>query len=209
MNRRQFRSAKSAMQQFQSDSLDRSESRCSFLYRGSRGIVESNQRVRSRDRPLLFSTTQQNPDAGTILAPSRVRNLALPKIPARKESSGEAAVTVRGTLLLKKTSSSLRPHWNVDSASHQRRRALRWFLTAIIFSLPFIDAKLHPAIAAATPAALPGTVQAEDFDDGGAGVSYRDTTPGNSGGQYRATDVDIEDDCGQWWRIRPRVGLRR
>ena len=44
----------------------------------------------------------------------------------------------------------------------------------------------------AVPTALPGTMQMEDFDEGGSGVSYRDTTAGNSGGQYRASDVDIE-----------------
>ena len=43
-----------------------------------------------------------------------------------------------------------------------------------------------------TSAALPGVVQAENFDDGANGVAYSDTTPGNSGGQYRSTDVDIE-----------------
>ncbi len=43
-----------------------------------------------------------------------------------------------------------------------------------------------------TPIALPGTIEAENFDNGGAGVAYFDTTPGNSGGQYRSTDVDIE-----------------
>ena len=44
-----------------------------------------------------------------------------------------------------------------------------------------------------TPITLPATIQAENFDDGGSGVAYLDTTPANSGGQYRATDVDIED----------------
>lgn len=43
-----------------------------------------------------------------------------------------------------------------------------------------------------TPAALPGTVQAENFDEGGAGVAYFDTNAGNNGGAYRTTDVDIE-----------------
>jgi hypothetical protein len=42
------------------------------------------------------------------------------------------------------------------------------------------------------PAALPGVVQAENFDEGGRGVAYVDTTPGNAGGRYRTTDVDIE-----------------
>ena len=195
MNRRQFRSAKSAMQQFQSDSLDRSESRCSFLYgdrEGSRSrINECNHAIdlccfRQLNRIPTRAQSWLLHASGTWLSRKFLR----------EKNRAVAAVTVRGTLLLKKTSSSLRPHWNVDSANHQRRRALRWFLTAIIFSLPFIDAKLHPAIAAATPAALPGTVQAEDFDDGAAGVAYRDTTSGNSGGQYRSTDVDIESDVG-------------
>ena len=34
-------------------------------------------------------------------------------------------------------------------------------------------------------------VQAEDYDEGGQGTAYRDTTPGNSGGVYRSDDVDI------------------
>lgn len=39
---------------------------------------------------------------------------------------------------------------------------------------------------------LPGIVQGENFDNGGAQVAYRDFTAGNSGGSYRATDVDIQ-----------------
>jgi len=42
------------------------------------------------------------------------------------------------------------------------------------------------------PVALPGTVQAANFDNGGEGVAYHDSTSGNTGGAYRATDVDIE-----------------
>src|SRR6202049_3187450 len=41
-------------------------------------------------------------------------------------------------------------------------------------------------------AALPGTVQAEDYDKGGEGLAYHDTTAGNSGGAYRQDDVDIQ-----------------
>jgi endonuclease/exonuclease/phosphatase family metal-dependent hydrolase len=44
-----------------------------------------------------------------------------------------------------------------------------------------------------TPVSLPGRVQAEDFDAGVDGVSYHDSTPGNAGGAYRQTDVDIEN----------------
>jgi hypothetical protein len=43
-----------------------------------------------------------------------------------------------------------------------------------------------------TPAAIPGTIQAENYDNGGEGVAYHDTTSGNSGGQYRSNNVDIE-----------------
>jgi Subtilase family/Carbohydrate binding module (family 6) len=35
-------------------------------------------------------------------------------------------------------------------------------------------------------------IEAEDFDISGAGESYGDTSPGNDGGEYRNTDVDIE-----------------
>lgn len=44
----------------------------------------------------------------------------------------------------------------------------------------------------AAPVALPGTIEAENFDEGGASVAYSDATPGNRGGAYRQTDVDIE-----------------
>jgi hypothetical protein len=42
-----------------------------------------------------------------------------------------------------------------------------------------------------TPAAVPGTIEAENYDTGGEGVSYHDTTAGNSGGVYRNDGVDI------------------
>jgi hypothetical protein len=42
-------------------------------------------------------------------------------------------------------------------------------------------------------ASLPGLIQVENFDEGGSGVAYRDTTSGNAGGQYRSGDVDVED----------------
>jgi len=56
--------------------------------------------------------------------------------------------------------------------------------------------KITPSVPSApyggTAAVLPGTIQAENFDDGGARSGYADTTAGNAGGKYRATDVDIE-----------------
>ncbi|WP_049903141.1 malectin domain-containing carbohydrate-binding protein [Halococcus agarilyticus] len=50
-----------------------------------------------------------------------------------------------------------------------------------------------------TARTLPGRVQAEDFDTGGEGVSYHDTTPGeedDTAGEYRSSDVDIEAGSG-------------
>src|SRR5262249_22527479 len=43
-----------------------------------------------------------------------------------------------------------------------------------------------------TAVQLPGTVQAENFDEGGPGIAYFDTTAGNAGNLYRTTDVDLE-----------------
>ncbi|GIW59941.1 MAG: hypothetical protein KatS3mg087_1007 [Patescibacteria group bacterium] len=39
---------------------------------------------------------------------------------------------------------------------------------------------------------LPGRIEAENYDEGGAAKAYFDTSAGNSGGQYRSEDVDIE-----------------
>ena len=52
---------------------------------------------------------------------------------------------------------------------------------------------LSPAPFGGIARALPGIVQAEDFDEGGEGVAYHDTDASNTGGQYRSTGVDIEN----------------
>jgi endonuclease/exonuclease/phosphatase family metal-dependent hydrolase len=43
-----------------------------------------------------------------------------------------------------------------------------------------------------SPVEIPGRIEAENFDNGGPGVAYADTTFGNDGGAYRSTDVDIQ-----------------
>jgi len=43
-----------------------------------------------------------------------------------------------------------------------------------------------------TPAAIPGTIAAANFDSGPAGSAYSDRSPGNYGGAYRSSDVDIQ-----------------
>ena len=64
-----------------------------------------------------------------------------------------------------------------------------------------------------TPAAIPGTVQAEDYDTGGQGLAYHVTSVNGSGNGYRADGVNLEttsdtgggydlgwSDGGQWFR---------
>ncbi len=43
-----------------------------------------------------------------------------------------------------------------------------------------------------TPAPIPGKVQFENYDVGGLGHAYYDTTSGNAGGAYRSNSVDIQ-----------------
>jgi hypothetical protein len=42
------------------------------------------------------------------------------------------------------------------------------------------------------PHPVPGKIEAEDYDIGGEGVAYHDTTLGNEGGEYRGDDVGIQ-----------------
>jgi endonuclease/exonuclease/phosphatase family metal-dependent hydrolase len=43
-----------------------------------------------------------------------------------------------------------------------------------------------------TAIAIPAKISVGNFDNGGEGVAYHDITPGNTGGAYRSTDVDLE-----------------
>jgi hypothetical protein len=52
-----------------------------------------------------------------------------------------------------------------------------------------------------TPIALPGTIEAAHFDNGGAGVAYADNSPGNEGGAFRKTDVDLQPAAGGGYNI--------
>jgi hypothetical protein len=57
------------------------------------------------------------------------------------------------------------------------------------------------------PVALPGTIQAENYDRGGEGVAYHDTTSGNSGGVYRSDGVDLQSavDSGGGYKVKSAV----
>ena len=56
---------------------------------------------------------------------------------------------------------------------------------------------------------IPGKIECEEYDLGGEGISFHDTTEGNSGDAFRNDDVDIEEcseggynigwtDAGEW-----------
>lgn len=53
-------------------------------------------------------------------------------------------------------------------------------------------------------AAIPGRIQAENYDNGGQGVAYNDSDPGNTGGIYRTAegvDVEIAGDAGGGYNV--------
>jgi len=49
--------------------------------------------------------------------------------------------------------------------------------------------------------ALPGAIEAEDYDIGGQGVSYFDNESKNQGGVYRTDGVDIEGDAASGYKV--------
>ncbi len=81
--------------------------------------------------------------------------------------------------------------WPIDVDRATRRIFLVVANSAIYVLTPEFFGKLPPSPYLATPVNLPGTVEAENFDNGGD-VSYCDESVGNSGGGYRATDVDVQ-----------------
>jgi beta-glucanase (GH16 family) len=61
---------------------------------------------------------------------------------------------------------------------------------ALIFATPFSFAAEGPF--GGTPAAIPGTVQAENYDTGGQGVAYNVTSINGTNNNYRSDGVDLE-----------------
>ena len=68
-----------------------------------------------------------------------------------------------------------------------------------VVSMPSVLAGSTPYPGA--PAPIPGIIRAENFDDGGPGDAFFDTTPGNAGGAYRATDVDLQPATGGGFNV--------
>jgi PKD repeat protein len=73
-----------------------------------------------------------------------------------------------------------------------------WRVNYLTFTLQTVAPVAAPVAAPVSPPTppantiqLPGTVQAENYMAGAAGIAYYDTTPGNTGGALRNDDVDI------------------
>ncbi len=72
---------------------------------------------------------------------------------------------------------------------------LKLLIDSTNVNLNFIEASATtapPPPPAPTVPNLPGTIEAEAYNNGGEGVGYHDLTPGNTGNLFRSDDVDIE-----------------
>lgn len=87
------------------------------------------------------------------------------------------------------------------SSSNVERPAMTWLRSYVAANLnppaPSVGPSVVPVVRKAfkDTVSLPGTVQVENYDLGGAGVAYYDTDAANNGGLYRTTEgVDIAGD---------------
>src|ERR1700734_620744 len=89
----------------------------------------------------------------------------------------------------------VRPRW----ARGWRGRGLGVLAVAVLTALTVVTGGQHPAHAATgapyggTAAAVPGTVQAANYDTGGQGVAYNVTSTNGSANSYRSDGIDLED----------------
>jgi beta-glucosidase len=79
------------------------------------------------------------------------------------------------------------------------RRGRAALAVAVLAALTLVNGTQHAAYAATegpyggTPAAVPGTVQAANYDTGGQGAAYNVTSVNGSATSYRSDGVDLED----------------
>ncbi|MDO9152701.1 MAG: PA14 domain-containing protein [Paludibacter sp.] len=124
-----------------------------------------------------------------------------------KLSGNEMELSVpRAPLLLDKTTPEFYFHWAdnplhlndissffTDGESAPDRRFNYNFSASKVAVIPQTAYKPHT---------VPGTIEFEDFDNGGAGIAYSDAALGNSGGVYRPDEsVDIEAIAGGGYNV--------
>ena len=79
------------------------------------------------------------------------------------------------------------------------RRGCAALAIAVLAALTLVNGAQHAAYGATegpyggTPAAVPGTVQAANYDTGGQGVAYNVTSANGSANSYRSDGVDLEN----------------
>ena len=87
------------------------------------------------------------------------------------------------------------PRWARPRRGRRRCAALA---IAVLAALPLVNGAQHAAYGATegpyggTAAAVPGTVQAANYDTGGQGVAYNVTSANGSANSYRSDGVDLE-----------------
>ena len=82
--------------------------------------------------------------------------------------------------------------FNVSATDPDAVDTLSFSATGLPPGLSLVDNGNRTATVSGQPIALPGTVQSENYDAGGEGVAYHDTTSGNAGGVYRSNSVDLQ-----------------
>ncbi|HEY8401422.1 MAG TPA: carbohydrate-binding protein [Cytophagaceae bacterium] len=70
-----------------------------------------------------------------------------------------------------------------------------------IDKLTFSNITTNQSPFSGTPATIPGTIEAENYDLGGQGIAYNDLTAANEGQAYRTDAVDIEPTNGGGYNI--------
>ncbi len=78
---------------------------------------------------------------------------------------------------------------------NHRPKIFQSMIVVIYISIPILFFPISCSLIVPLRVSLPDRsirIQAEDYDVGGEGVAYHDTTPGNSGKEYLEDDVDIE-----------------
>ena len=88
--------------------------------------------------------------------------------------------------------------WPRRAMLRRGRRGCAALAVAVLAALTLVNGAQHPAYGATggpyggTAAAVPGTVQAANYDTGGQGVAYNVTSANGSANSYRSDGVDLE-----------------
>jgi hypothetical protein len=78
-----------------------------------------------------------------------------------------------------------------DGQPHSMQAKIADTATSLFWSPRWITCGGSHAAYSGTPASIPGTIQAENYDTGGEGNGYHDTEATNFGGAYRMDGVDL------------------